>query len=60
MFIHILNLTHPHLKVAIGSEFALLAVGPTVLPWLPCGTEAELWKTWKDSQIPSPSSVHHI
>ena len=42
MHIHVLNLNHQHLNVAIGSEFAVIACGLEILPTLLCGTEAEL------------------
>lgn len=58
MFIHILNLTYQHLNVAVGSEFAVLACGPEILPIPPCGTETELWKMWKDIQASSPFGQH--
>lgn len=43
MFIHIPNLTHQHLNVAVGGKFAVSACGLEILPTL-CVTEAELWK----------------
>ena len=53
MFILFLNLTHQHLNVAVGSELAGWDCVLEILPSSPCGSEAELWKLWKDTQGPS-------
>lgn len=59
MFIHILNLTHEDLHIAVGSEFAILAAGLEILPTLPWGTEADLWK-WQGCPSSLPTLRHHI
>lgn len=51
MFIHILNLTHQHLNVAVASEVAILTYGLKILPLLSSGIETEIGELKKEAKL---------